>query len=130
MSVSYPIWPFWKHPFSFFKEHNRSLIAKPRIINSSGDVPQATMDLTKGTSLVPLQHLTVSPPKERANPEYTNAFYHIQDDLFLLLFHLCCTTAVALPSGFVLGDILFRNSRSPCKLCYTMIIAACFQHPC
>lgn len=127
--VSHPIWPFWKHPFSFFKECNRSLTVKPRVRNSSGVMPQAAMDLAKGMSLVPLQHSDVSPPKQRANPEYTNAFHHIQDNLFLLLFHLCYTTMAALPSGFVLGGILFRNSQSPCKLCYT-IIAACFQHPC
>lgn len=127
--MSHPIWPFWKHPFLFFKEQNRSLIVKPRIINSPGDMPQATMDPTQGMSLVPLQHLTVSPPKERANPGYTNVFHHIQDNLSLLLFHLCCTTTAALPSGIVLGDILFRNSHSPCKLCYT-IIAVGFQHPC
>lgn len=76
------------------------------------------MDLTKRMSLVPQQRLTVSPPKERANPEHTNAFHHIQENIFLLLFHLCCTTTAALPSGFVWGDILFRNSHSPCKLCY------------
>lgn len=86
-------------------------------------MPQASVDLTKGMSLVPQQHLTVSPPKERANPEYTNAFHHIQDNLFLFLFHLCSTTTAALPSGFVLGDILFRNSHSPCKLCCTMTIS-------
>lgn len=121
---------FWKHTFTFFKECNRSLTVKPRVRISSGAMPQAAMDLAKGMSLVPLQHLDVSPPKQRANPEYTNAFHHIQDNLFLLLFHLCCTTMAALPSGFVSGGILFRNSHSPCKLCYTTIIAACFQHPC
>lgn len=103
MLVSHPIWPFWKHPFSFFKEHNRSLIVKPSITNSSGGVPQATRGLTKRMSFVPPQHLTVASPKERANPEYTNAFYLIQDDLSSLPFHLCCTTTAALPSGFVLG---------------------------
>lgn len=128
--VSHPIWPFWKHPFSFFKEQNTSLIVKPRVINSSGEMPQATMDLTQGMSLVPLQRLTVSPPKERANAGYTNAFHRIQDNLFLLLFHLCLTTTAALLSGFVLGDILFKSSHSPCKLCYTRIIAVCFRPLC
>lgn len=51
MLLWHPIWPFWKHLFSFFKEHNRSLIVKPRIRNSSGDVPQATLGLAKGMSL-------------------------------------------------------------------------------
>lgn len=76
---------------------------KPSIKHSSGGVPQATRDLAKRMSLVPLQHLPVASPKERANPEYTSAFYPIQDDLSSLPFHLCCTTTVALPSGLVLG---------------------------
>lgn len=63
--VSHPIWPFWKDPVSFFKEHNKSFIVKPRIISSSGDVPQAIMGCTKGMSSVPLQHFPVSPPKKK-----------------------------------------------------------------
>lgn len=97
MLMSHPIWPFWKCPISFFKEHNRSLRVKPKVTASAGDVQQATTDLTKGMSSVPLQHLTVSPPKERANPEQTNAFYHLQEDLFFTsvpsLLHNHCSFA-------------------------------------
>lgn len=62
MLASHPIWPFWKRPFAFFKECE-SIVVKRRITTSSGDVQQSIVDLTKGMSPVPLQHLTVSPPQ-------------------------------------------------------------------
>lgn len=79
MLASHPIWPFWKRPFAFFKECE-SIVVKPRITTSSGDVQQSIVVLTKGMSPVPLQHLTVSPPQhgcdqKKANPEDTDVFY-------------------------------------------------------
>lgn len=51
MLASHPIWPFWTHPFSFFEECD-SILVKPRITTSSGEVQQSIVDLTKGMSPV------------------------------------------------------------------------------
>lgn len=63
---------------------------------SSGDVQQSTVDLTKGRSLVPLQHLTVSPPKHGCDQKKEQIQKkQMSSTVFKKMFLLLCSTFAA-----------------------------------
>lgn len=109
MSASRPIWPFWKHPFSFFKESNSILLLKPRITASSGNVQQSIVDLTKRistavacNSLSSKMWMWSKDSKSRRKTCSTN----FKRCFSSYIPHLCCIIAVALQG--VLGGFLFH----------------------
>lgn len=133
MLASHPIWPFWKHPFAFFKECD-SIVVKPRI-TTSGDVQQSIVDLTKGMSPVPLQHLTVSPPQHGCDQKKEQIQKIQMSSTFSRRFSSYVPSLLHNHRSFVCrvcfrGLFCLRISTPTHKFCYIMKIAACYQCPC